>query len=106
MKLIELISCPYSSSATRLHEISASRSTSVRRSSAEPPFLAERPHSTADYLNGEPVPLDDMNNTTFGRVAWFKKHGPKETRPPLDTVLAHLRSEGVTRIAAAGYCFG
>lgn len=62
----------------------------------------------ADIFNGDPVPTEAMNPAhSFDRATWFKSHTPKETRPPIDNVLRHLREElGVERIAAVGYCFG
>lgn len=39
-------------------------------------------------------------------MAWLAKHGPTETRPPIDKVLAALKEQGVTKIGATGYCFG
>lgn len=37
---------------------------------------------------------------------WRPKHGPEQTRPPLDAVIAALRQEGVAVFGATGYCFG
>lgn len=39
-------------------------------------------------------------------AAWRPQHGPSETRPAVDALLNYLRSEGVDKIAVAGYCFG
>ncbi|ORY82966.1 alpha beta-hydrolase [Leucosporidium creatinivorum] len=59
-----------------------------------------------DYLNDDPVPIDAMNKGTFDMDSWRPRHGAQQTRASLDPVLAQLKSSGVTRIAAAGYCFG
>ena len=37
---------------------------------------------------------------------WFKTHGPDQTRPPLDKVIAGLKSRGITTFGATGYCLG
>jgi len=42
----------------------------------------------------------------FNMQEWFPKHGAEQTRKPLDAVIAALKSDGVTRIGTAGYCFG
>jgi len=39
-------------------------------------------------------------------AAWFAKHGPDQTRPPIDKVVDALKGEGVKFFAAVGYCFG
>lgn len=60
-----------------------------------------------DYLNGDPIPIPAMGpGSTFDRTGWFSRHGEKETRPPLDKVIAGLREQGVTSFAASGYCLG
>ncbi|KAG6843012.1 hypothetical protein H0H93_002551, partial [Arthromyces matolae] len=60
-----------------------------------------------DYLNGDAIPLDAFApGSGFELPKWLEKHGAAETRPPLDKVLAALKEEGVTHIAASGYCFG
>ncbi|KAJ7276925.1 Alpha/Beta hydrolase protein [Mycena rebaudengoi] len=57
-----------------------------------------------DLFNGTPrsveVPPD------FDRAKWMASHGPAQTRPPIDKVIAALKEEGVTRFAATGFCFG
>ena len=42
----------------------------------------------------------------FDLNAWFPSHGPAQTRPPLDKVIAGLKERGITELAAVGYCFG
>lgn len=60
-----------------------------------------------DYLNGDPIPEDGMNGKTdFSVPDWFKKHGPEQTRPPLDKAIEALKAKGFTDFAAVGYCFG
>ncbi|KAG2110573.1 dienelactone hydrolase [Suillus discolor] len=59
-----------------------------------------------DYFNGDGLPIDAMNSTSFDVKAWFAKHGTEQTRPPLDKVIAALKERGVTKFGATGYCFG
>ncbi|GAA6051561.1 hypothetical protein JCM3770_003472 [Rhodotorula araucariae] len=59
-----------------------------------------------DYLNGDPVPQAAYKSGEFDLGTWFGSHGADATRPPVDKVLAQLRSQGVKRVAAIGFCFG
>ena len=60
-----------------------------------------------DILNGDPLPADALGPTsTFDVAAWFAKHSPDQTRPPIDKVVDALKGEGVKKFAAVGYCFG
>jgi len=60
-----------------------------------------------DYLNGDPIPADALEpGKKFDINAWFVNHTTDKTRPPLDKVLEALKAEGVTSLAATGYCFG
>ncbi|TFK71950.1 dienelactone hydrolase [Pluteus cervinus] len=65
-----------------------------------------------DYLNGDPVPWEEILpngsefRSTFDLMGWLARHGQAETRPTLDKVLAALKKQGITSIAATGYCFG
>jgi hypothetical protein len=43
---------------------------------------------------------------TFNWQAWFQKHTPAQTSPPLDKVIKALEEQGVVAIGATGYCFG
>ncbi|EGN92088.1 hypothetical protein SERLA73DRAFT_191614 [Serpula lacrymans var. lacrymans S7.3] len=58
-----------------------------------------------DYLNGDNVPADAFS-TGYDIGKWFQNHGSDKTRPPLDSVIAALKEQGVTRFGATGYCFG
>lgn len=44
--------------------------------------------------------------STFDLHGWIAKHGQEQTRPILDKVVKSLQASGVTKFAAAGYCFG
>lgn len=57
-----------------------------------------------DYLNGDYV-TDQMLKTVPHEV-WLRKHGKKQTRPPLDAVIGGLQDRGVKTFGASGYCFG
>ncbi|TFK39477.1 dienelactone hydrolase endo-1,3,1,4-beta-D-glucanase [Crucibulum laeve] len=68
-----------------------------------------------DYLNGDPIPADALNNNisaldpsqTFDIKKWFQDgHTKEHTRPTLDKVINALKEEGVSTFAATGYCFG
>ncbi|KAL1674412.1 Alpha/Beta hydrolase protein [Schizophyllum commune] len=60
-----------------------------------------------DYLNGDPMPAEDLSPGATRDVArWFVNHGADKTRPPLDEVIAGLKAQGVTTFGAVGYCFG
>ncbi|KAM0789899.1 hypothetical protein ACM66B_006741 [Microbotryomycetes sp. NB124-2] len=59
-----------------------------------------------DYLNNDAVPMAEMNAGKFDLNAWRAKHGSKETRAALDPVINELKTKGVGKFAAAGYCFG
>jgi dienelactone hydrolase len=57
-----------------------------------------------DILNNDAVPASAMNDPTLDLDAWFARHGPETTRPAIEKVVAALRAQGVTRIAAVAYC--
>jgi len=60
-----------------------------------------------DYLNDDPCPPDALSpGSGFDIGKWFVNHTEKQTRPPLDKVLAALKEQGVTSIGATGYCLG
>ncbi|KAG6917347.1 hypothetical protein DXG01_002918 [Tephrocybe rancida] len=56
-----------------------------------------------DYLNGDPVPVDDP---TFNMTAWFLNHGEAQTMPVLLATIEGLKKEGFKEFASTGYCFG
>lgn len=60
-----------------------------------------------DYLNGDPCPPNALEpNSGFNLGEWFPKHGADVTRPPVDKVIAALKSQGVTQFAGSGHCLG
>ncbi|KIK52828.1 hypothetical protein GYMLUDRAFT_265248 [Collybiopsis luxurians FD-317 M1] len=60
-----------------------------------------------DIFNGDAAPADALNpGSTWDLMAWFGKHGPEVTRPPIDKVLESLKKDGVTSFGVLGYCFG
>ncbi|KAL1692439.1 dienelactone hydrolase [Schizophyllum commune] len=60
-----------------------------------------------DYLNGDPAPANAMApNSGWNVQSWIPSHGPEQTRPPLDKVIAGLKEQGVTTFGAVGYCLG
>jgi dienelactone hydrolase len=38
--------------------------------------------------------------------SWLPNHGPEQTRPHIDKVIAALKETGVTTFGATGYCYG
>lgn len=59
-----------------------------------------------EFLNGDAIEKDALNSGTFDLMKWLSTHSQKETRPPLDGLIAGLKAQGVTSFAATGYCFG
>ncbi|KAK4054045.1 hypothetical protein OIO90_003690 [Microbotryomycetes sp. JL221] len=59
-----------------------------------------------DYLNGDAVPENGLNDPNFDLGKWIGKHGADVTRPHIDNVTKALKEQGVTTFAASGYCFG
>lgn len=59
-----------------------------------------------DYLNGDPVPVEEMEAGTYDIMKWFPTHGAAQTRPALDKTIAYAKEQGFTSLAAVGYCFG
>ncbi|GAB2266441.1 hypothetical protein Dimus_001449 [Dionaea muscipula] len=57
-----------------------------------------------DFFFGDPiVKFDDPN---FDRESWRSKHGTDKGCEDARSVIADLRSKGVTSIGAAGFCWG
>ena len=48
--------------------------------------------------------LDQAKN--FDIPAWLRQNTQEDTRPTLNKVLETLEAEGITELAAIGYCFG
>ncbi|KAF7289067.1 hypothetical protein HMN09_01354900 [Mycena chlorophos] len=60
-----------------------------------------------DICLGDPVPTDSFDpGVTYDLPAWLARHGGDVTRPVIDKVLEALKAEGVTSLAATGYCLG
>ncbi|XP_006459821.1 hypothetical protein AGABI2DRAFT_191660 [Agaricus bisporus var. bisporus H97] len=59
-----------------------------------------------DLFNGDALPPNAMNEPGFDIMKWFPNHGPEQTRPTLNKVMAGLQEQGVKEFAAVGYCFG
>ncbi|KAH9933399.1 alpha/beta-hydrolase [Fomitopsis serialis] len=60
-----------------------------------------------DILSNDAVAEDAFSAPgKFDIGAWFASHGPDVWKPIVDSVVAALKAEGVTRIGTTGYCFG
>lgn len=56
-------------------------------------------------FDGKPAPMD-FNTPGFNATEFTLRHGPNATDPILAKAVAYLRTTGVDKIAAAGYCYG
>ncbi|KAI0698376.1 alpha/beta-hydrolase [Cytidiella melzeri] len=55
----------------------------------------------------EPCPPDALDpGSDFDLMKWFGPNGPHVTEPRIRKVLAALKSSGITRVGALGYCYG
>ncbi|KAM0745632.1 alpha beta-hydrolase [Meredithblackwellia eburnea MCA 4105] len=61
-----------------------------------------------DYFHGEPVPEEAINEgaAAFDRDAWRTRHPPEKVRTAIDPLIDYLKSKGVKKFGATGYCFG
>ncbi|KAK7681810.1 hypothetical protein QCA50_015157 [Cerrena zonata] len=59
-----------------------------------------------DLFKGDPIPSDALGSPSFDFMAWLGKHQPAETIPMIESVIAVLKAQGVTKIAALGFCYG
>lgn len=74
---------------------------SLADSFARAGFLVVAP----DMFDGEPAPLD-FDTPGFNATEFTLKHGPNATDPILAKAVAYLKTTGVEKIAATGYCYG
>ena len=59
-----------------------------------------------DYFDKDPIPADALGSPGFDFMAWLGKHPPAGTIPLIEAVIAALKAEGVTKVAALGFCYG
>ncbi|KAJ7242374.1 Alpha/Beta hydrolase protein [Mycena haematopus] len=57
-----------------------------------------------DLFSGDPILVNSPPD--FDRKKWSTSHGPVQTRPIVDIVIAALKEQGVVGFAGAGFCFG
>ncbi|KAM7213305.1 Alpha/Beta hydrolase fold, partial [Rhypophila decipiens] len=58
-----------------------------------------------DMFNNDPAPFD-LATPGFNATEWTLRHNPTAIHPILAKGVAYLRSKGVSKVVAAGYCFG
>ena len=60
-----------------------------------------------DLFDGDPAPTNAFNpGVNFDIMAWIGKHPAERADTITRTVIEALKSEGVTKFAALGYCYG
>lgn len=60
-----------------------------------------------DILHDDPAPFDALDpGSNWDFMAWLGKHGGETVLPILAKVIPALRSSGITKIAALGFCYG
>ena len=60
-----------------------------------------------DIFDGEPVPADGLNpGVNFDFMAWVGRHPTDRVLTIVRSVMEVLKSEGVTKFASMGFCFG
>lgn len=74
---------------------------SLADSFARAGFLTVAP----DMFNGDPAP-EDLATPGFNATEWTLRNNPTVIDPILAKAVAYLQSQGITKIAATGYCFG
>ncbi|GAA0142117.1 hydrolase [Lithospermum erythrorhizon] len=56
-----------------------------------------------DFLNGDP---HDPKNAEKPLLEWIKSHSPEHAVEDAKSVIAALKSQGITAVGAAGFCWG
>ncbi|XP_073307536.1 endo-1,3;1,4-beta-D-glucanase-like [Primulina huaijiensis] len=56
-----------------------------------------------DFFRGDPFVSDNVDRPIF---VWIKDHGPGQGFEDAKPVIEALKSNGITKIAAAGFCWG
>ncbi|KAH8922791.1 dienelactone hydrolase endo-1,3,1,4-beta-D-glucanase [Atractiella rhizophila] len=59
-----------------------------------------------DYLNGDAVPADGLNDPNFNLTAWSANHTEAVTLPVVLNLIEGLKQKGYNRFLTTGYCFG
>ncbi|KAL1940926.1 hypothetical protein VTO73DRAFT_7562 [Trametes versicolor] len=59
-----------------------------------------------DLFAGDALPEAELNSGNFDLMGWLGKHPASEIPDIVRPVLSALKAEGVTKIAAVGYCYG
>jgi len=60
-----------------------------------------------DILNNDPAPFDALDpGSNWDFMAWLGNHGAESVKPSLEKVIPALKADGVSKIAAIGFCYG
>ncbi len=60
-----------------------------------------------DLFDGEPAPASAFDpGSNFDVMTWFGRHPAERAIAIVRAVIEGLKSEGVTKFAAIGYCYG
>ena len=60
-----------------------------------------------DLFDGEPAPATAFNpGATFDFMGWLGRHTTERAAAIVRAVIEALKTEGVTKFAALGYCYG
>ncbi|KAJ5898776.1 Protein AIM2 [Penicillium taxi] len=59
-----------------------------------------------DLFNGDQISVSDMESGKADLGAWLPNHQPANIDPIVESIVKYVRSLGVKKIGAVGYCFG
>ncbi len=59
-----------------------------------------------DLFAGDALPEAELNSGNFDLMGWLGKHPAADIPGIVRPVLSALKAEGITKIAAVGYCYG
>jgi len=60
-----------------------------------------------DLFNGDPLSADAFNpDSGIDFMGWLGKHMPDTAQPLVNDVIKDLKTQGITKFATIGYCYG